>query len=159
MEGLIVNLFKKGDKEDPGNYWGITLLSAVGKMFCKLVNNRLVQHFDKGGVLHENQASFRLKRSYVHNIYTLNELVQDKWRAFFLDVQKAYNTVWRNGLWLELWEHGVQGKMWRVIKEMYESSRSAMLLEGEKSEVFDVEQGIAQICSYLVFCNINPFGA
>ena len=34
-EGLIVNLFKKGDKEDPGNYRGIPLLSVVGKIFCK----------------------------------------------------------------------------------------------------------------------------
>ena len=33
-EGLIVNLVKKGDKEDPGNYRGITLLSVVGKVFC-----------------------------------------------------------------------------------------------------------------------------
>ena len=33
-EGLIVNLFKKGDKEDPGNYRGITLLSVV---FCKIL--------------------------------------------------------------------------------------------------------------------------
>ena len=40
-EGLIVNLFKKGDKEDPGNYRGITLLSVVGKVFCKIVNDRL----------------------------------------------------------------------------------------------------------------------
>ena len=35
QEGLIVNLFKKGDKEDPGNYRSITLLSVVGKVFCK----------------------------------------------------------------------------------------------------------------------------
>ena len=34
-EGLIVNLFKKGDKEDPSNYTGITLLSVVGKVFCQ----------------------------------------------------------------------------------------------------------------------------
>ena len=41
----------------------------------------------------------------------------------------------------------MQGKMWRVIKGMYESSRSALLLEGEKSEVFNVEQRVAQGCS------------
>ena len=37
-EGLIVNLFKKGDKEDPGNYRGITLLSVVCKVFCKIID-------------------------------------------------------------------------------------------------------------------------
>ena len=36
-------LFKKGNKEDPGNYRGITLLSVVGKVFCKVLNNWLVQ--------------------------------------------------------------------------------------------------------------------
>ena len=35
-EGLIVYLFKKGDREQPGNYRGITLLSVVGKVFCKI---------------------------------------------------------------------------------------------------------------------------
>ena len=29
-EGLIVSLLKKGDKEDPDNYRGITLLSVIG---------------------------------------------------------------------------------------------------------------------------------
>ena len=40
-DGLIVNIFKKGDREDPGNYRCITLLSVVGKVFCKILNNRL----------------------------------------------------------------------------------------------------------------------
>ena len=31
--------------------------------------------------------------------------------------------------------------MWRVIKKMYEYSKSAVLLDGEQSEAFDVEQG------------------
>ena len=42
---------------------------------------------------------------------------------------------------------GVKGKMWHVIKTMYNSSRSLLLLEGEKSSTFRVEQGVAQGCS------------
>ena len=67
--------------------------------------------------------------------------------AFFLDVQKAYDTVWRNGLWVKLWGLGARGRMWQVIKRMYEASTSAVLLDGEKSASFSVEQGVAQGCS------------
>ena len=43
----------------------------------------------------------------------------------------------------------MKGKMWRVIKTMtmYTSSKSVVLLEGEKSSTFSVEQGVAQGCS------------
>ena len=41
-EGHIINLFKKGDKEDPGNYRGIILLNVVGKVFCKVLNNSIL---------------------------------------------------------------------------------------------------------------------
>ena len=43
--------------------------------------------------------------------------------------------------------HGYKGEVWRVIKKMYESSKSAVLLEGEKSDTFKIEQGMAQGCS------------
>ena len=101
----------------------------------------------------KGQAWFRRKRSCIDNVYTLNEIVQGRLRegkktyAFFLDVKKAYDTVWRDGLWVKLWGLGVRGKMWRVIKRMYEASRSAVLLDGERSASFSVAQGVAQGCS------------
>ena len=60
---------------------------------------------------------------------------------------KAYDAVWRDGLWCKLWDMGVKGRMWRVFKNMYEKSSSMVLLEGEKSSRFNVEQGVAQGCS------------
>ena len=77
--------------------------------------------------MHEGQASFR---SCMDNVYTLNEIVQGRFRedketyAFFLDVQKAYDTVWRDGLWFKLWDMGAKGRMWH---KMYEASRSTLL--------------------------------
>ena len=32
---------------------------------------------------------------------------------------KAYDTVWRDGLWVKLWDVGVKGRMWRVIKKYH----------------------------------------
>ena len=136
-QGLIVSLYKKGDAEDPGNYRGITLLNVVGKLFCKILNNRLVIRLESEKALHEGQAGFRAKRSCVDNVYTLNEIIQGRIRegkhtyAFFLDIQKAFDTVWHDGLWFRLWELGVRGRMWRVIKKMYDITESAVLLEGE----------------------------
>ena len=79
--------------------------------------------------------------------------------ALFLDIQKAYDFVWYDGLWYKLWDMGVKGRMWRVIKKMYESSKNAVLLEGEKSDTFTIEQGVAQGCSlspilFSVFVNV-----
>ena len=129
------------------------MLSVVGKVFCKILNNRLVQCLDKEGVLHEGQAGFKINRSCMDNVYTLNEIVQGRLRenkttyAFFLDIQKAYDSVWHYGLWYKLWDMGVKGSMWRVIKKMYESSKSAVVLGGEKSDTFTIEQGMAKGCS------------
>ena len=41
----------------------------------------------------------------------------------------------------------MKGRMWQVIKRTHEASRSAVLLDGEKSASFSVEQGVAKDCS------------
>ena len=57
-ERALLLIFKKVGREDHGNYRGITLLSVVGKVFCKILKNRFVHSLDKGA-LHEEQAMGR----------------------------------------------------------------------------------------------------
>ena len=45
-EGIIVPVFKKGDKSDPANYSGITLVRCLGKLFTDILNER----FKKAGL-------------------------------------------------------------------------------------------------------------
>ncbi|CAB1107901.1 unnamed protein product [Ectocarpus sp. CCAP 1310/34] len=103
--GVVVNLFKKGDKTDPGNYRGITLFNTVGKVFCKLLNDRILGVLEKEHSKSEGQAGFRKKRGCVDHVFTVGRIIKGRKRAgkptycFFLDVKKAYDTIWRNGLW------------------------------------------------------------
>ena len=79
-EGLIVSLFKKGDREDPGNYRGITLLNVVGKLYSRVINNRLLKHLELNYLLHEGQGGFRMGRFCIDNIFSLSELIQGRIR-------------------------------------------------------------------------------
>ena len=67
----------------------------VGKLFCKILNNRLVSRLESERALYEGQVGFReFKRSCVDNIFTLNEIVQGRMRegkhtyTFFLMFRK-----------------------------------------------------------------------
>ena len=59
----------------------ITLLSVVGKVLYKILNNRLVQCLDKE-ILHEGQVGCRItgNRSCMDNVCTLSEVVQGRLR-------------------------------------------------------------------------------
>ena len=65
---------------------------------------------EKEEKISEGQAGFRPNRSCVDHVHTLGKIIQGRKDAglttycFFLDVQKAYDTVWRNELWKKLWE-------------------------------------------------------
>ncbi|CAB1098704.1 unnamed protein product [Ectocarpus sp. CCAP 1310/34] len=101
----------------------------------------------------EGQAGFRKKKGCVDHAFTVGRIIQGRKGAgrptncFFLEVKKAYDTVWRNGLWKQLSKYGIKGKMWRVLKKMTECTKSAVMLDGELSKFFDIEQGVPQGCT------------
>eukprot|EP00732_Lithocolla_globosa_P001599 Lithocolla_globosa_v1_NODE_818_length_3236_cov_18.549026.p3 type:complete len:255 gc:universal NODE_818_length_3236_cov_18.549026:2343-3107(+) len=66
--------------------------------------------------------------------------------AGFLDFSKAFDSVWREGLWKKLYEKGVKGKMLRMIQMWYEGSKTKVEWLGVETDWMDVEVGVKQGC-------------
>ena len=74
--GLIKPIYKKkGDKEKPENYRGITLLSCFSKLFTCIVNQRIKSYIDKYEILGEDQAGFRNGYSTIDNIFVFKSII------------------------------------------------------------------------------------
>ena len=61
--GLVVPLFKKGERSNINNYRGVCLLTMGSRILAKVLSNRLRDWTEKIGVLEENQQGFRRGRS------------------------------------------------------------------------------------------------
>ena len=62
----------------------------------------------------------------------------------FLDLSKAFDRVWREGLFALLWERGIQGKGWRLIKEIYRNVENKVVFGDFESDWFEQEYGVKQ---------------
>jgi hypothetical protein len=61
-----------------------------------------------------------------------------------LDLRKAYDTVWRDGLLYKLWHAGVRGRLWRYIAALYSTSSRAVRVGNEVSQLVSIDLGVAQ---------------
>ena len=63
----------------------------------------------------------------------------------FLDVRKAFDTGWIDGLLLKLFtDLGINGRMWLAIKDLYTSVKARVLYSGSLSRMFGISQGTGQ---------------
>ena len=68
-EGHIVPIFKKGDVNEVSNYRVITLHSTIGKLFTRVLNDRLNSWAENYSIYIEAQAGFRKHMTTVDNIF------------------------------------------------------------------------------------------
>ena len=94
-ESVIQPLHKKGDKNSPDNYRGISLLNVNGKLYYYVLNKRLTDWVEEHGLINEAQAGFRRNYSTIDHIFTLLALVQrqllnhGKLYVAFIDFKKS----------------------------------------------------------------------
>ena len=151
-KAIIMPLHKKGDKENPDNYRGISLLSILSKVFTGVINKRLNRWAEENNILSEVQAGFRKGRSTVDHIFTLNALIEKQFSrnmklyVAFIDFKKAYDTVDRSVLYLALYRSGIKGKMLNLIKSIYETVQACVRGSNRMTEYFECLQGLKQGC-------------
>lgn len=149
-EGIIVPLFKKKDPNDINNYRGITLVSCFSKIFTGVLNNRLNKWAENNDVLSDSQFGFRKGRSTTDAIFVLNAIIQkilnEKGRLFcaFIDLKKAFDSVYLNCLWYKLYKLAINAKMLRVIKDMYNKVKTCVRGCNSYSDFFDCSVGVKQ---------------
>ena len=149
-EGFIVKLPKKGDLSQCKNYRGIMLLSTPGKVFNRIILDRMKVAVDK--LLRDHQAGFRKDRSCSDQIAALRIIVEQslEWRSSlyinFIDFEKAFDSVDRDSLWKIMRHYGIPNKYVSVIRETYQGMECRVLHGGDMSESFNVQTGVRQGC-------------
>ena len=148
--GLIVPIFKKkGSKLDVNNYRGITLLSCLGKLFSAIIN-RLTKFVENRKIIGEEQSAFRKGYSTVDHAFVLNELINiylhknKRLYCCFIDYQKAFDTIERSALWSKVIANGINGKILRVVRNMYQTAKSCVKQQSMKSGIFACNMGVRQ---------------
>jgi len=162
----VIPIFKGGKKDrlDMNNYRDISIVPVFQKVFEKILLKRLILYSDKIGFPHPLQQGFRSECSGITAAFIIKEGIshylerQSKVYAAFLDNAKAFNTVWHDGLFYKLFHLGINGKMWRLIRDSFQEVRAHVLLHGHLSKSYAVNQGVGQgrtLSAWLFLVMIN----
>ena len=107
----VVPIPKKGDLQRCDNWRGISLLDVVGKVFARIIQERLQVIAER--TLPDSQCGFRKGRGCCDMLFVARQLLEktrehhDTMFTLFVDLRKAYDSVPREALWKVLERCGV----------------------------------------------------
>nr|VZI52094.1 unnamed protein product [Spirometra erinaceieuropaei] len=151
-DATIVHLYKrKGNRQVCDNHRGISLLNIAGKIFARILLNRLNNHLEQG-LLPESQRGFRRHRGTKDMIFAARQL-QEKCQEMrthlystFVDLTKAFDTVNRAGLWKIMQKFGCPERFTQMVRQLHDGMMARVTDNGAVSEAFAVTNGVKQGC-------------
>ena len=137
----IIPVHKKSDKQIIDNYRPVSLLPICGKIFEKLLFNSIFKFLDDNNLLSSNQSGFRPSDSceyqllsIVHDIYASFDCCPSlEVRGVFLDISKAFDRVWHEGLIYKLQSLGISGLPLKCIESFLSNRFRRFLLKDQSS--------------------------
>ena len=80
----------------------------------------------------------------MNSIVEILRRLKKKIFCLFVDFSKAFDSVWRIGLWKKMVENNIKGKFLTLIINMYSNIKSCVSINGEKSPFFACNCGVRQ---------------
>ena len=150
-DATMIPVHKKGkDKSEASSYRPISLTSCTGKLLERLINNRLMWHLERKQHISPEQAAFRQNRSTEDQVTYIAQSIEDGFQekrhtlAVWIDMEKAFDKVWKTGLKLKLQQCGVAGRMFKWIAQ-YLLNRTARTQVGHHfSKKKVLKEGVPQ---------------
>lgn len=140
-------------------YRGISLTSNLGKHFNRVIYNWLLKFVNKHNLIHENQIGFKEQVRTSYHIFTLKSVIENskalKKKVFttFIDLKKAFDTVWRERIFYKLIMSNIPANLFRIIHSMYEDTCCRIKFSNGISNEFPSTCGVKQgdVLSPLLF--------
>ena len=150
---------EKGDRSDPKSYRPISLLESLFKTYEKILESRLRALASENGLIPPQQMGAMKGFGTTEAIFQLLSATtfnRNRGSPVFmtlLDLSKAYDRVWRTGLWARLWSIGVKGSLLRALHSTYSSPTSVVKVGDYTSPPFTSADGLRQgsVLSPLLF--------
>ena len=146
----VTPVFKNGDKHNPCNYRPISVLSAINKIFERLLCHRLDSFFLKYNIISPCQYGFIANRSINDAMFDLiglvNKSLADKKHclAIFFDFSKAFDTIDHNRLIMKLSRYGIRGIALSVIQSYLTNRSQKVICNGITSDTLPIRHGVPQ---------------
>jgi transposase len=144
----VVALHKKGSKTLASNYRPISLTCILCKLYEQLIRVHIMNHVRSA--ITEKQHGFLAGRSCLSNLLEALDLIFDMIASgecvdiFYLDFQKAFDTVPHFRLFVKLSSFGIHGKTLNVVRDFLSDRIFSVSVGDSMSEQFNVSSGVPQ---------------
>ena len=141
------------------SYRPISLMSSIMKLFERVIEQRLRSYLEDIGFINRYQSGFRQNKSTDDHLFRLSQSVMESFNrgehvvAAFLDIEKAFDNVWHNGLRYKIFMLDLPTKMTCWLSDFLVSRVIQVNMNGFLSDKISPIAGVPQgsILSPLLF--------